>query len=139
MRGGKAGGGKDAITNLGDFACPSVVVAVVCSQDHLVQHRSSLLAIDPQQDLCLGHPRLVIKVVAMQGDTPITIRRAGKESVSKVLREHLLRIAPALRRPQARHRDGGETLVGQQALMGGRVIDRDACLVALFSVAGRAR
>ena len=39
LRGGKAGRVKDAITNLGDFAGASVVMAVVFRQDHLVQHR----------------------------------------------------------------------------------------------------
>ena len=91
-----------------------------------------MLAIDPEQNLRLGHPRLDIKVGAMPGDTPIAIRRAGKESVGKFLREHLLRIAPALCCPQALHRDGGETL-------GGRVVELEECVVALFSVAGRAR
>jgi hypothetical protein len=107
LRGGKAGGVKDAITNIGDFVCTSVVAAVVFRQDHLVQPCPSLLAIAPQRDLRLGHPRLDIKVVARQGDTPIAIRRAGKERVGKFLREHLRRIAPALRRPQDLHREGG--------------------------------
>jgi hypothetical protein len=55
--------------------------------------------------------------------------------MSEFLCEHLLRIAPALRRPQDLDGDGWETLIAEQALMGGRIIELDEGLMALFQVA----
>jgi len=117
---------------IGDFAGVPIIVAVIFRQDDLVQHCPSLLVIDPQQDLRLGHPGVDVKVVAVQGDTPIAVRRAGKEGVGTFLRAHLLGLAPALRRPQDLHGEGWETLVGPQTLLGGRVGGLDEGLVTLF-------
>ena len=72
-----------------------------------------MLAIDPEQDLGLGHPRLHIKVVAMQSHTPIAVGRAGKEGVGEFLREYLWRIGPALRGAQDLDRDGRQALVDE--------------------------
>jgi hypothetical protein len=71
----------------------------------------------------------------MQGDTAVAVGGAWKERVSEFLCEHLLRIAPALRRSQDLHGYGWEALSAEQALMGGRIIELDEGLMALFQVA----
>jgi hypothetical protein len=57
----------------------------------------------------------------MQGDTAVAVGGARKERVSAFLCEHLLRIAPALRRSQDLDGYGWEALIAEQALMGGRI------------------
>ena len=54
----------------------------------------------------------------MQGDTAVAVGRARKERVSEFLCEHLLRIAPALRRPQDLDGDRWETLIAVWFLIG---------------------
>jgi len=97
---------------------------VVCGEDHIVQDRAELLSIDPEQDLALGDAGLYIEVVAMQGDTTVAVGRPRKERMGEFLREHFLGIAPALGGPQDLDRDGWQALIGEQPLMGGRIIEQ---------------
>jgi hypothetical protein len=86
---------------------------VIFRQDDIVQHRPYVLVIDPEQNLCLGHARLDIKVIAMEGHTAIAVGGAGKEGMGEFLRERLWRIGPALRRAQDLARDGRQALVSE--------------------------
>ena len=94
--------------------------------------------VDPEYDLALGDARLDIAVVTMQGDTAVAVRGPRKECVREFLHQHLLGIAPALRRPQDLDRDRWQALIGEQPLMRRRIIGVDEGLMALFQVSGSA-
>ena len=101
----------------------------------MVQDRAPLLPLDPEQDLALGNAGRSREVIAMQGATAVAVRGARKEGMSACLGEHVLRRAPALRRPHALDGEGWETLLVEQALMGGRLIELADGLRALCQVA----
>ena len=121
--------------DVGHLARLAIIPTAIFGEDHIVQDSAQLLPVDPEQDLALGNACLYIEVIAMQGDTAVAVGGARKECVSEFLCEHLLRIAPALRRPQDLDGDGWEALIVEQALMGGCIIELDEGLMALFQVA----
>ena len=73
--------------DVGDLPCAQVVVTVIFGDHHGVEHRPQGIAVDPQQDLRLGQPRFHIEMVAMQGDTAITVSGAGKQGPGKLAGE----------------------------------------------------
>jgi hypothetical protein len=62
-------------------------------------------------------------MVTMQGYTPILIRRARKDGLHKFPVEFVLRIEAAFGRPQDFQGDWRETMIMEESLMRGSIVD----------------
>jgi hypothetical protein len=81
-----------------------------------------------------------MEVVAVQGDTAIPVRGAREERLGETAGELVLRIDAALRSTQHLHRNRGEPLILEEALMGGGVVGLEEGLMPLLQFDGvRAR
>ena len=138
LRRGKACGMKHPGARSLHVAVPPIIAAVVLGQDHVLKHRPQLLAGHPQQHLRLGQALFDIEVVAVQGDTPIPIGRAGEQRLGEVAGEFVRRVESAFRRSQDLDRDRREPPILQEPLMGRGVVGLDEGLMALLQLRWRA-
>ena len=75
----KAGRIPHTSVDVGDLAGLPIVATGVGGEDDVLKNRAYFLAIDPEQDRCLGQACLNIEMVVLQGHTAIPIGRPGKD------------------------------------------------------------
>ena len=91
-----------------------------------------MLSVHPEQHLRLGQTLFDIEVVALQGDTAITIRRPWEHGMGEPACQFVGAVWSAFRLCQDMDRTRGLTSLLQQPLMGGGVLRLDKGLMDLF-------
>ena len=109
-----------------------IVATAILRQDHLVKHRPQLLIIDPQPYPGLRQPSFHIEVIAVQGDTAISIGRPWKQGVGKVQRQLVFAVHAPPGLPERLERDRRIEAIFKQTLMRRGVIEVEKRLVGLF-------
>ena len=85
LRRGKAGRIPDAVAEVGDLPCAPIVATVIFGSDDVVQHRSQLCAIHPQQHPRLREPLLNRAMIAVEGDTALWVGGTRNQGVGALV------------------------------------------------------
>jgi hypothetical protein len=105
---------------------------MVFRQDDIFKSCSQGLASHPEQYSRVGEALFQIKVVAVQGDTAVSVRGPREHTLGERAGQLLWRVDAAFRLPEDLHRNRRPPLILQESLMRRGVVRADKGLMGLL-------